>query len=395
MTQPRTPALLRSWPRWFARRWLRSGVTLASSGALVLALAASPASAYKLSGQRWANVGTDPNAVINQTYSGTGYAWESARNAWNATPTKVWITRSTTEPTTVKLYDTNNSSVAWDGYTTWYYSGSTITSAVAYLNYYYTRNETSSTARGIAAHELGHALGLAHETGCPIMVAYTNLRKNCRVYEPTSDDINGVNAIYGRLSSAGQSGSLTRTSQSGSDDSTGTRAAVTAGSHICVSWNIGYTNLTDMAQDADAIVVGHVKTVAQRTVVDGQPFTDFDYAVDDWVAAPRGDKDLPAAITIHQTGGIRDGQTVEVHGDPLLASGEQGVLFLRRYAPGQYYILGGPTGRLISDGGQLAQLHGASRLDGLSPSQAVTLRAVAQDLGNSLSTRSVLVSQPS
>ena len=114
------------------------------------------------------------------------------------------------------------------------------------------------------------------------------------------------------------------------------------------SWASQYSSLSELARDADAIVVGLVKGVANRsTTGEALSFTDFDYVVEEWVSAPAGVAMLPDAISIHQTGGIVNGRNVEVTGDPLLVPGERSVLFLRQYAPGQYFILGGPTGRLL------------------------------------------------
>jgi predicted Zn-dependent protease len=64
------------------------------------------------------------------------------------------------------------------------------------LNYHFTRSDSASTIKGIAAHELGHAIGLAHTSGCVLMTPYTSTRNSCGIYGPVSDDINGVNSLY-------------------------------------------------------------------------------------------------------------------------------------------------------------------------------------------------------
>lgn len=49
--------------------------------------------------------------------------------------------------------------------------------------------------QGTVAHEFGHAMGLAHSNSNPnvIMCQYGRGRK---VYLPTADDLNGINALY-------------------------------------------------------------------------------------------------------------------------------------------------------------------------------------------------------
>jgi len=54
---------------------------------------------------------------------------------------------------------------------------------------------------------------------------------------------------------------------------------------------------------------------------------------------------FPAPITIHQTGGWFGSTLHQVCGDPLFRVGEGAVLFLHQFGPGQYFVIGGPSGR--------------------------------------------------
>lgn len=53
----------------------------------------------------------------------------------------------------------------------------------------------------------------------------------------------------------------------------------------------------------------------------------------------------PTHITIHQTGGWQGNTLHQVCGDPLFRISEGTILFLHQFSPGQYLVIGGPSGR--------------------------------------------------
>lgn len=173
---------------------------------LVTVFGIGPAMAYNLEGARWDNTPTSGCcATIHVQYSSAWYpgdsaAVDNARGAWNASPANVWLDNHSGALT---ADDTYNSSVGWDGITYWgthgcgfLWWGTCFSYANVYLNYYYTRNYSSSSTQGVAAHELGHAIGLAHTNGCVLMTPNTGDRNNCGIYGPVSDDVNGINSLY-------------------------------------------------------------------------------------------------------------------------------------------------------------------------------------------------------
>lgn len=72
----------------------------------------------------------------------------------------------------------------------------------AWLNRYLTDGYSTAKRQNVFVHEIGHALGLAHNSsgsGCSkaIMHPYTNVRfDQCGLTTPQADDTAGANALY-------------------------------------------------------------------------------------------------------------------------------------------------------------------------------------------------------
>jgi len=165
---------------------------------------APSASAYALEGYKW-GVPEGPGtccATINVYFEAMGYitdyhGWVDGFNAWNASPALMYLGDNYDPNDGLHVADVDDVSVPWDGLTQWRVtSDGYFTQVRAYLNYYFTQDYDAGTIQGVATHEFGHSVGLAHSPGCVVMTPYTQTRFNCNVTTPTADDVNGINAIY-------------------------------------------------------------------------------------------------------------------------------------------------------------------------------------------------------
>ena len=167
---------------------------------LVVALFATSASvgAYNLFGGKWSSV--NPLVFcVSASYDDLSYRWLDGLYYWRqaANPPFTYQTSCTTN--LITLLDANYSAVDWDGVTHLDPSltANPYTSGYATLNWYFLQNYVINKRISVASHELGHVLGLDHNTGCVLMVIDSATRYDtCGIYTPQSDDVAGVQALY-------------------------------------------------------------------------------------------------------------------------------------------------------------------------------------------------------
>lgn len=156
----------------------------------------SSAFAYTKSGHTWRSSNRSVLILSSVTGSYRTQLISAITNYNSIRDIKMSTTSSTSCPWKASLV--RNKSVSWEGitYTTWD-SSNKLTSAISQLNKHYCDNYADATKRVVWLHELGHGWGLGHVTATKrVMYKSASGAYKAGVRALTSDEINGINALY-------------------------------------------------------------------------------------------------------------------------------------------------------------------------------------------------------
>ena len=155
---------------------------------------AAPASAYATTGAKW------PATDIRSNYSYTNGDYRSGFTSAVGNyriNTDVNLTGTLDSGPTFTARNTNYGATGWEGQASWTAPFNVTTSAEIRLNDYYLQGAPVARLKVVWLHEIGHGLGLAHvSTVARVMYTSATAAYNAGVRSLTSDEINGINALY-------------------------------------------------------------------------------------------------------------------------------------------------------------------------------------------------------
>ena len=125
---------------------------------------------------------------------------------------------------------------------------------------------------------------------------------------------------------------------------------------IEVSWAKFYGSLTELKQATglDLVVQGTFTAMrgdASSGARSTPLMTNFSFTISKVLLDTHHLSNRSASITVRQTGGSIGDTVHQVCDDPLFHVGENAILFLHQSDAGQYFVVGGPSGRFeVHDG---------------------------------------------
>lgn len=158
------------------------------------------ANAYELLGGKWSNSNVkNLKYFISSSNDKVNSFWNEGIYNWNSTSTPVNFIKGTPQNYSVGLGSYIDKNTSTDGYAVLYPSSTSnpYSGAYGYLNEAKTDYYVADKGIGLAGHELGHVLGLAHVTNKAIMIDNSKDRYDVyKIVKPQSDDVNGINRLY-------------------------------------------------------------------------------------------------------------------------------------------------------------------------------------------------------
>lgn len=120
------------------------------------------------------------------------------------------------------------------------------------------------------------------------------------------------------------------------------------------SWSYNYRDIQELTEKSDLIAVVSIVGGTETTDSQGPVMTLYDAKITELILG-----DETEDIKILMTGGIVEGQKVifEIADDPLMAKGDEYLIFARRNESGTYTVLSGSQGRFTIEDGYVYSLN--------------------------------------
>ncbi|WP_169445355.1 matrixin family metalloprotease [Paenibacillus terrigena] len=329
-------------------------MAVAVATSLTLLLGSTPMFAAPTSFGKWAS----RTQTLSVSSSADLSAWSSGASKWKNS-SNFQVTAKLGVDATYYATDLYNANVDWDGNASYSTLSGTITKATLNLNTYFTNQTkyTSSIKAGVAAHEIGHSLGLNHtsvvETSS-IMNPYTFTSTGSlnRPLSPASSDISVVNGLYPAFFM-----------NNPPEEQPAAGADSEEVIHMHPSWAIYYANEAELAAAADLVVRGKVVESGQSFFRQGDATSYATLSQIDVLDIVKGDAaQVDSSITVTQMGGDFGNLKVQADGSTLLNQEQDVVLFLRDNGDGTYRPINQDDGIYVSTGGVFQNISNANTL---------------------------------